>query len=198
MVCIAESIWDSCFTHATGSPGFYYTFFIRHIWKKTVVIYLRYYSTRSPWRTKKTGKRPQCVYGTPRPKSERRTSNAGWDQIWSPMQPLCKMGAVLGIQPPHKNLCYLRFLSAWIVSINGQFSLIDQPLMDDNEAIVNGRILSSALLSAKRSQACPKCSKPVSSGYWNSWNCNFHKFTVVENIICVFTFPDKTINFIIC
>jgi hypothetical protein len=59
---------------------------------------------------------------------------------------------------PHVNLGYLRFLSAEIVFINGQFSLIYQPLLDDNEAIVDGRILSSALLPAKQSQECPKCS----------------------------------------
>jgi hypothetical protein len=57
---------------------------------------------------------------------------------------------------PHVNLGNLRFLSAEIVFINGQFSLIYQPLLNDNEAIVDGRILSSALLPAKQSQECPK------------------------------------------
>jgi hypothetical protein len=63
-------------------------------------------------------------------------------------------------------------LSEEIVFINGRFNLIYQPLLDDNEAIVDGQILSSTLLLAKQSQECPKCSSVrLFIYYWNSSNC---------------------------
>jgi hypothetical protein len=48
------------------------------------------------------------------------------------------MGDLLAMRPAHQDPGYLHVLSAEIVVTNEQFNLFHQPLMDDNDAIVDG------------------------------------------------------------